>query len=281
MSVKFDSITPLLTGAAARSAQQRAVERQHRQERNTMTRREHLLDVAFGLFGEVGSQGFNMRQMAQRAGYTPGALYAYFRGKEAILSALRQRVIAGLADEVQAVRLPKAGRAPRAQALGRAGAASAVGNVETDLHAQARGLFIKQCMAWWGRLDQDPYRLHLLLRVGDPVNSPSEPETDVLHLDVEASVLVQLDQATKPCLSTLHALGLSADAAQQLHDEVLAYGLGLLVLQGAGSPGPITRLDTRFLQTLHRWLARECNGAPQAGAGAPGPEEDQGDLFAD
>lgn len=277
MSVKFDSITPLPTGAAALRAVQRAAERQQRQERNIAMRREQLLDIAFGLFEEVGSQGFNMRQIAQRAGYTPGALYAYFRGKETILAALRQRVIDQLADEVRAVRSPKAGRAPRALAQGSAGPPPVAVHDGRDPDVQTRALFITQCMAWWSRLDRDPYRLHLLLKRNLPTEPP--PEADTPQGDMAASVLVRLGQATAPCLDTLRALGLPADAAQQLHDEVLAYGLGLLVLQGASSPGSGAGLETRFLQTLHRWLDRERGDAAEPGGSAQGPEEPQGDLF--
>lgn len=277
MNVKFDSITPLLSEAAARRAGERAAERQQRQERNTAARREQLLDVAFGLYAEQGSTGFNMRQMAQRAGYTPGALYAYFHGKEAILSALRQRVIDQLADEVRAVRLPKAGRAARAPAHGSAGPIPSAAPGERDLNDQTRLLFVTQCMAWWSRLDQEPHRLHLLLKRDEPAEAP--PETHPQRGESVASVLVRLVWATAPCLDSLHALGMSADAAQRLHGEVLAYGLGLLVLQGAGAPGPGAGLNTRFLQSLHRWLDRECSGASPPETTSADPEERQGDLF--
>lgn len=277
MNVKFDSITPLPSEAVARRAGERAAERQQRQERNAAARREQLLDVAFGLYAEQGSAGFNMRQMAQRAGYTPGALYAYFHGKEAILSALRQRVIDQLADEVRAARLPKAGRAARASAQGLTGPLPSAAPGERDPDVQTRVLFAAQCMAWWSRLDQEPHRLHLLLKRDEPAET--QPETDPQRGASAASVLVRLGQVTAPCLDALHALGLSADAAQQLRDEVLAFGLGLLVLQGAGAPGPGAGLDTRFLQSLHRWLDRECCSANPTEATAPGPEDRQGDLF--
>lgn len=68
-------------------------------------------------------------------------------------------------------------------------------------------------------------------------------------------------------LCALHAMGLSSYAMQALHDEVLAYGLGLLMLQ------PGADLETRFVQTLHCWLDRECDPsvpqAAQAGVRAP------------
>lgn len=149
MNVKFDSIKPLRTGSDALLAQQRTAERQQRQGRASAMRREQLLDVAFGLFEEVGSQGFNMRDMAQRAGYTPGALYAYFRGKETILRALRQRVIDQLTDEVRAGKLPKATRAGRLLSvrLQREPALAATED-EREWAAQPAALFIAQCMAW-------------------------------------------------------------------------------------------------------------------------------------
>ena len=77
MSVKFDAITPVLSPEQVKLQQQRQSDRRRRQERLSEERRQQLLDTAWWLWQEVGAQGFNMRELAQRAGYTAGALYAY------------------------------------------------------------------------------------------------------------------------------------------------------------------------------------------------------------
>lgn len=125
-------------------------------------------------------------------------------------------------------------------------------------------------------MDQDPHRLRLVLKSDAPL------EAVLPSGGAPVSVLVQLGLTTAPCLSTLKAMGLPPGAAQQLHDDVLAYGLGLLVLQGAGSPETQVTLETRFVQTLHRWLDRERSVAATDGRevrDATDPAR-QGDLFA-
>jgi AcrR family transcriptional regulator len=267
MGLQFDSISALPTGEAAQVAQQRRADRQQRQARGTAQRRGHLLDVAFALFEELGVEGFNMRHMAQRAGYTPGALYAYFQGKDAILAALRLRVAEQLADEVRAVRLQKPSRSLKempsravSPSFGTSGGDSVPG----------RTLFVAQNLAWWSRLAREPHRLPLLLKPGEPTGAHSGDGPGS-----EPALLALLEEATAPALATLHTLGLPPETAQQVHDEVLAYGIGLLALQ------PGTGLETRFVQALHRWLDRECGlAACPALDGEGGGSERQGDLFA-
>lgn len=261
MSVKFDAITPVLTPEQLRQQQQRMADRQARQQRFGDERRQQLLDVAWALWQEVGGQGFNMRQLAQRAGYTAGALYAYFPGREAIVSALQQRVVQELADLVSGIRAPRGERTVRPRREG-----APVSSAQAVL---ARTLFIERSVTWWAWLAGDSQRLELVLHgghglqdsVGETGGSPS-----VLH--------ARLADAMQPCLETLQACGLAVEAAHQLHDEVLAYGLGLLVLQGPKKGEGRALMETRFVQSLQRWmdlaLAATQQDADDAG---------QGDLF--
>lgn len=261
MSVKFDAITPVLTPEQLRQQKQRVADRQARQQRFGDERRQQLLDVAWALWQEAGGQGFNMRQLAQRAGYTAGALYAYFPGREAILSALQQRVVLELADLVAGIKVPRGERAPRSRREG--GAVSSVQAV------QARTLFIERSLAWWACLAGDSQRLQLVLHGGHGLQDAAGEATG------SASVLLaRLAEALQPCLEALQACGLSPDAAQQLHDEVLAYGMGLLVLQGPKHGEGRAVMEARFVQSLQRWmdvaLAANLQDAEEAG---------QGDLF--
>ena len=64
---------------SARARRQRAV---------AEVRRGSILDAARAAFAELGLEGASLREIAKRAGYTPGALYSYFDSKEAVYGAL-------------------------------------------------------------------------------------------------------------------------------------------------------------------------------------------------
>lgn len=262
MSVKFDAITPVLTAEQVLHLQQRTLERQLRQQRFGDERRVQLLDVAWTLWRETGAQGFNMRQLAQRAGYTAGALYAYFPGRDAILSALQQRVIHELGEQVKLQKAPRVERGTRTRADG----ASAHG-----LGQVARQLFIDRSLAWWGCLAGDTQRLQLVLHGGHG----SLPEVS-LDDGPASALLAQLADALQPCLEALRATGLPPEIALRLHDEVLAYGLGLLVLQGPKRASGQAAMEARFVQSLQSWLDVTLADARNA-SGAAATE--QGDLF--
>lgn len=51
-------------------------------------RRGLILEAAQEAFAELGLAGTSLREIARRAGYTPGALYSYFASKEEIYGAL-------------------------------------------------------------------------------------------------------------------------------------------------------------------------------------------------
>ena len=59
-----------------------------RQRTLTDARRSLVLDAARAVFYERGLQGTSVREIAQRAGYTPGAIYSYFDSKEDVYAAL-------------------------------------------------------------------------------------------------------------------------------------------------------------------------------------------------
>lgn len=62
------------------------------QERAHRTR-EHLLDVAGTLLGEVGIERISTNLVAERAGVTPPALYRHFRSKYDLLASLCERLM--------------------------------------------------------------------------------------------------------------------------------------------------------------------------------------------
>lgn len=60
--------------------------------RRQRRRREDLLDAASLLLLERGHEGFSLRELARRTDYTPGALYNFFPGKDALMEELSRRV---------------------------------------------------------------------------------------------------------------------------------------------------------------------------------------------
>lgn len=277
MNAPFDSLKSLPSGKAAQLAAQRIEKRRERQARQSAQRREQLLDVAFALFQAVGRQGFNMRELAHRAGYTPGALYAYFDGKEAILVALRQRLLHQLQAEQGSVRPARAGRGARS-------AAGTLADPQLEALAQARQQWLALCQAWWQWLAVDASRLRLLLRLDAPsalvdgAEAPSDRPnaggstfSGAEAAAAEPPLLEQFVEATQAWREPLQLLLADRAAAQALHEAVLTHGLGLLVLQAAQPPQPA--VQARFEQTLLRWLDQAV------AATGTGGERPQGDLF--
>jgi AcrR family transcriptional regulator len=78
------------TATAAPGAPEARSDDARRLRTDTMAqlRRELILDAARAAFFELGLQGASMREIAKRAGYTPGAIYSYFASREEIYAAL-------------------------------------------------------------------------------------------------------------------------------------------------------------------------------------------------
>ncbi|MEU4807177.1 TetR family transcriptional regulator [Actinosynnema sp. NPDC023587] len=73
-----------------------------RAENRALTK-ERLLDAAAGLFAERGVNGTSLEQIAERAGYTRGAIYSNFPDKNAIAHELLLRRTHREAEEVRAL----------------------------------------------------------------------------------------------------------------------------------------------------------------------------------
>ena len=63
--------------------------------------RERLCEVATRLLVELGRDGFNMRELASRMGVSAMTTYRYFKDKNDILGAMRERAFARLADRFE------------------------------------------------------------------------------------------------------------------------------------------------------------------------------------
>jgi AcrR family transcriptional regulator len=243
LTVKFDAIEPVPSAKAREAAQRLALERQERQTRSMAQRREQLLDVAHDLIQSQGVEGLNMRLMARKAGYTAGALYAYFNGKEVILAALQRRVLDGLGAAAGGARAAKSGRA---------GSSEQVLTQENDRSTtRASALFVAQSLAWWRRLARDPDSLQLLLFRVIPVAGAEQ-------LEGGSGGVAGLEDALDVCRQSLMAMGLQESVAYQLHRELVACGLGLLLLAAASGHDQVGALEHQWLAALDRWLRSAC-----------------------
>ena len=82
------TISPHAGGAGRGRSKPAAELRRARHQVLADVRRELILDAARSAFFELGMEKASIREIAQRAGYTPGAIYSYFAGKEELYGAL-------------------------------------------------------------------------------------------------------------------------------------------------------------------------------------------------
>lgn len=245
-SLAFDELVIVPTKTQASRDSLRVDRRRQRQAEQAAHRREQMLDAAFSLFREVGLQGFNMRELGLRAGYTAGALYAYFDGKAAILQALRDRLLQQLAHELQQS-VPKR----RVVFRERSGAhAATVDHFEGNVV-----VFLELSQVWWRWLARDSVRWRILLAVDQPVATPFLAVSAGREVPIhnEPDLLEQLLEATAVCRDALHAAGLPVDQASWLQKESLVRGAGLLVLQAGRTDA--SGLEEHFVEGLRQLLS--------------------------
>ena len=91
---------------AKRAPAQRTAEhpRDTRQRVLVDARRALLLDAARAAFFELGLEKTSIREIAKRAGYTPGAIYSYFASKEEVYAALLGESLNRLNGRVETAR---------------------------------------------------------------------------------------------------------------------------------------------------------------------------------
>jgi AcrR family transcriptional regulator len=256
MNVNFDAIEPVPSAKEREASRRRAHERQERQTRSVAQRREQLLDVAQALIQSQGVDGLNMRLMARKAGYTAGALYAYFNGKEVILAALQRRVLEGLAQAAGGARAAKLVRASRVDS---SPTEASSGEKERPA-ASARSLFVAQSLAWWRCLARDPDSLQLLLVRVVPAAGAAAQAAQGAELEGGSGGVAGLEDALDVCRHSLQAMGLQESVAYQLHRELLA----LLLLATASGHAQVGGLESQWTAALDRWLQSAFSPEPPA-----------------
>jgi AcrR family transcriptional regulator len=173
-----------------------------RQQAVADVRRAHVLAAARDAFFELGLEGASLREIARRAGYSPGALYSYFDSKEAVYGALLGESLERLNAHVQQAAPERARAAP------------------DELRACATAFF-------------DFYRENPRdLDLGFYLFQGMQPRG--LTPTLNDKLNTRLRDALLPTQQALRVLGLDADEAQTEVTALFAHIVGLLLLSHTG-----------------------------------------------
>lgn len=172
-----------------------------RQQSQVDARRQLVLDAARSAFFELGMEKASMREIAHRAGYTPGAIYSYFASKEAVYGALLGESLDRLNASVQQAASDSDQGVPR-------------------LRGAARAFF-------------DFYLAHPRdLDLGFYLFQGMKPRG--LTPELNEMLNARLLQSLEPCQNALEHLGVPATQALQEVTALFAHAVGLLVLSHTG-----------------------------------------------
>lgn len=230
------SPTPEAFAAAARAGRARGDARVVRQRAVADVRRALVLAAARSAFAELGLEGASLREIAKRAGYTPGAIYSYFASKEEVYGALLGESLERLNAFVNAATpestVADSGARGRTAADSRARRATAAGpgtRRGASARAQAaHGTVRTKATAFFDFYRENPRDLDL----GFYLFHGMQPRglTPALNERLNA----RLRDALAPTLDGLVALGLAPADAQAEVTALFAHIVGLLVLSHTG-----------------------------------------------
>ena len=91
-----------------------------RREQDKEALRRTILDAAGELFVEGGYEGFSLRRLAERIGYTPTTIYLYFADKDALLLEVVHQGFASFGERLRAAYGSSTDPVQRVEAMGRA-----------------------------------------------------------------------------------------------------------------------------------------------------------------
>lgn len=168
-------------------------------------RRTLILDAARSAFFELGLDGASLREIAKRAGYTPGAIYSYFANLEEIYGALLGESLQRLNQVVET-----------AKGAGKSSSAKAI----DLLRAKAEAFYVFY--------RDNPKELDLGFYLFDGVKPRG------LTPELNQQLNEQLMAALRPVQVQLEALGLSADESVIETSAVFAHIVGVLVVNNTG-----------------------------------------------
>lgn len=164
-------------------------------------RRELVLKAAKAAFFELGMEKTSIREIAHRAGYSPGSIYSYFANKEELYGALLGESLDRLNERVQAAQESCPPGADR-------------------LRATARAFFD----FYW----ENPHDLDL----GFYLYQGMKPRG--LTPELNEALNARLRDALQPTQDALQHLGMPAPQALEEVTALFAHTVGLLVLSHTG-----------------------------------------------
>lgn len=275
--VAIDVLRPKPTAQQQAMAERRRARREERQQAVGAARRGLILDAARAVFAESGLDGGSLREIARRAGYTPGALYSYFDSKEAIYAELLGESLDRLQAAVRTARParpapPARGRrkvaADEAQAA-TPGAAVTPDSAPDPATAQAAALLMAKARGWFDFYAHNPRDLDLGFYLAHGLGPKG------LTPELNERLNHRLLQALAPCEDALRAMGCTPDAARREHAALFAHGVGLLLLQHTGRirlfdqhASPL--FDDHLRQLVHRLTGWPADASMALAGGAAG-----------
>ncbi|HQV12976.1 MAG TPA: TetR/AcrR family transcriptional regulator [Nitrospira sp.] len=187
----------------ARKSGDTAASRVARESTLNQARRTLILDAARSAFFELGLDGASLREIAKRAGYTPGAIYSYFVNLEEIYGALLGESLQRLNQVVEAAK-------------------------PSGKSASSIDLLRAKAEAFYVFYRDNPKELDLGFYLFDGM----KPRGLTPELNQELND--QLMAALNPMQVQLEALGLSTEEAVLETSAVFAHIVGVLVLNNTG-----------------------------------------------
>lgn len=186
---------------ARKAAKSAGDPRQLRHQALADVRRELILDAARSAFFALGMEKASIREIAHRAGYTPGAIYSYFASKEELYGALLGESLERLNTRVlEAV----AGHSPGPDRV-RASATAFFDFYRENPRDLDLGFYLFQGMQPRG-----------------------------LTPELNEALNARLRSALQPTQDTLRHLGMSEQQALEETTGLFAHTVGLLVLSHTG-----------------------------------------------
>lgn len=222
-----------------------------RQQAMQDARQAMVLGAAKVVIARLGLEGASIREIAREAGYTPGALYAYFSNKQALLLALLDDALAKLAETTWQAR---------------------------PVRGQAQPALLVKGDAWLSYLLRNPQELELVLYfLGTRAQQTLDRESaSRVHTAIRATL--------QPLADLLQAAGMPAEQLEPALEALLAQGCGLLMAQDSTRlQAPRMAPQALFADYLQRLLVELLGDAAQeveaTSADAHSANSAQVDLF--
>ena len=99
-----------------------------RRQRERQAVRQHILNVAAGLFETRGPEDFSLREVAEHAGYSPTTIYRYFKDKDDLLYTVTDEGHAAFMQQLREASVSATNPLTRLYAVGRAYVAFGIAN---------------------------------------------------------------------------------------------------------------------------------------------------------